>query len=897
MPIPMEDLPDELRGTAVPADDLDIGRGEPRRGASPQRVRAARAPMDAMDAVEGFRGASESVIDMGRGAIAEGAGLLAQTGAFLRNRIPFVPQVNSREVRENATNSVRDMIPFEPSEAGQHAAERLASIGEAVAPVMEAWRSAPQEAYDVPVVGPVWGPIVEGAQLGTEWMAALGGMRRPAPVPNETTAAAAARGPDARTAHPGHLAAALDLQVSPSDLQHALPELDVSGMAKGGESVARGVQAEQRALANAPKINQIAGREIGVPDNTVLTPEVFEGAKEPHYRPYEALRQTAEIPATAGYLQSLRGIGGGRDILPDAVAEFSPIREKYLNPGTSSEMVDSIKLLRNRSSKRFQAKGQNEHIQEAVAKLERELADTLEDELGRRATAAGNPAAQAQLRSARRELAKIYTVEDATVADHVDPQLILKAKKRGAMLSGNLATIAELAERLPNSLQHPQSVNPAGLGLENSAAGPMGVMARGAQNVTRRLGADWAVNSFNRGLKNELGGATIEQLRPDNFRPRYDQDPLMGPNDGPAQPPRDPFMTLAPEPGMNPSGAAPGAVPWGAPPPGGMARSFADQLAGDLQLEGAPTPFAPTNTPFQRPLDTVNLDTERFAGARQALEMRQGGGGPFAGNFGEAGPRFAQADELALLEQPGAAFDEFQADALPWEVPGNLPPMQGPRSSFADQLGPTGRDPLVPQEPLEIQPQNLSQVSAPRVPEGLELDPQQVNPDYVPADSFAQLIADLEQGQGAPPMQRAQDFGFGDDLELADDAGPARSRMDVTESLPSQGTERFPDRYKRPEAVRVETDDGYIAYVEDGNTWKIDDAFVKETARGKGEGQQQLLKLANRADAKGKTLNSDAKVSTDQRRVYDKLKGKGVITFDGPFDDGGPVFRNIRPTE
>jgi len=136
------------------------------------------------------------------------------------------------------------------------------------------------------------------------------------------------------------------------------------------------------------------------------------------------------------------------------------------------------------------------------------------------------------------------------------------------------------------------------------------------------------------------------------------------------------------------------------------------------------------------------------------------------------------------------------------------------------------------------------------------------------------------------------------DLALAPDAPVSpRVRRDVTEEGPSQGTERFPDRYKRPEAIRVETDDGYISYIDKGDEWQIDDAFVKEGARGKGLGQAQLLDLAEEARRMDKNLNSDVKVTEAQRRVYETAKAKGTLTFDGPFDDGGPVFRNIRPVD
>jgi predicted GNAT family acetyltransferase len=117
----------------------------------------------------------------------------------------------------------------------------------------------------------------------------------------------------------------------------------------------------------------------------------------------------------------------------------------------------------------------------------------------------------------------------------------------------------------------------------------------------------------------------------------------------------------------------------------------------------------------------------------------------------------------------------------------------------------------------------------------------------------------------------------------------------VTEDLPSQGSKLHPHAYKLPKATRIETPEGYIDYVDNGDSWQIKHTGTRPDMEGQGLAQQREVDMAKKAQEAGVTLNSDNEVNAGARRVYEKLIAKGKITADGPFDDGGPVYRNIRP--
>lgn len=124
----------------------------------------------------------------------------------------------------------------------------------------------------------------------------------------------------------------------------------------------------------------------------------------------------------------------------------------------------------------------------------------------------------------------------------------------------------------------------------------------------------------------------------------------------------------------------------------------------------------------------------------------------------------------------------------------------------------------------------------------------------------------------------------------------------------------FPDRYMVPGSTRtgVSPDEGYIAYASKDGRRQINDAFVKEESRGKGLGQQNLIKAAEEAQAAGEVLDSDVSLTPAQARAYLRARDKGLIDFDitdqEAWDEalangtnikagGQPVVTNIRPVK
>lgn len=434
----------------------------------------------------------------------------------------------------------------------------------------------------------------------------------------ETMGEVAAR-PDVRpgSVNPGQAAALYGLDVSPVELQHARPTLEVGGFTQFMERAGGAGLGESRALGNAPKLNEAAARAAGIdpqmlPPGSLLTEKVFNDAKVPHEAVYERGR---DIPGEGSSAQYTRDLGGikTRGSAQAADSEISRLQQEYADAGSSAQIVQDIKVLRRNSSKNIQ---NADAAKNDVGFAQRKIADALENELARRAIASGDVGYAAELAGARRALAKIYTVEDATWADHFDVSKLVAAKQHGAPLTDDLAVLADIGERLPRSMRHTLDVAGAPSGAEASAAGLEGLLTRLSQNLFRRAGGQGVVNRFNRQLGGQVEGMTPEGLFPDEFAPNYDFDPrLLGENFGPPDqlfppgaPTLDEILALdAPQAGIPvpPQGineaqlglSAEGTVPWqgggGAPP----ARPYALDLQEIQDALGIKEPLAQQEFP------------------------------------------------------------------------------------------------------------------------------------------------------------------------------------------------------------------------------------------------------------------------------------------------------------
>lgn len=207
------------------------------------------------------------------------------------------------------------------------------------------------------------------------------------------------------------------------------------------------------AKANAPKWNEIARKDLGLPDNTPLTPEAFEKARAAHFAPYDEIRKIGTMQAPDEVVNQLGSLK--LDPLstssPEKAAKVNAVVDRTISQvseGLSGEnVVGQIRGFRKDATRVLQNPNATP-IDIDVAEAQLGIANALENLVEANIT---NPKALDKFRAARTAIAKTYDWERATgvTTKQVDPAQIVKLAEKGKALSGTLADVANVAGNFP----------------------------------------------------------------------------------------------------------------------------------------------------------------------------------------------------------------------------------------------------------------------------------------------------------------------------------------------------------------------------------------------------------------------------------------------------------------
>ena len=208
------------------------------------------------------------------------------------------------------------------------------------------------------------------------------------------------------------------------------------------------------AKANAPKWNELARKDLGLPENTPLTAEAFEKARSVHSAPYDAIKKIGTMDVSEdvmGQLNSLK-LDPLSTSSPEKAAKVNAVVDRVASQaaeGLSGENVvgqirgfrkDATQVLKNPNAS---------PIDIDVAQAQLGIADALENLVEGNIT---NPRALDDFRKARTALAKTYDWERSTgvTTKQVDPAQIVKLAEKGKPLTGVLADVANVAGNFPD---------------------------------------------------------------------------------------------------------------------------------------------------------------------------------------------------------------------------------------------------------------------------------------------------------------------------------------------------------------------------------------------------------------------------------------------------------------
>lgn len=239
--------------------------------------------------------------------------------------------------------------------------------------------------------------------------------------------------------------------VPPTMAKPTLGNRILEGLA-GKQSVAQNASARNQQVTN-----QLAAKEIGLPPDTTITPELLK-----------------EIRTSAG--QAYKAVAS----LPVKQAERAqPLLNKPASPEINpAQMVEDLKQARNDAQAWYRAYNRSASPEDLTkARAAEGLSKSLESGLESYAESLGQSELLQGLRNARTLIAKTYSVERALnpTSGSVDAQTLAKLAKKG-VLTGGLKSAADLATAFPKAAQPVERMGslPQLSPLDWAAAGTMG---------------------------------------------------------------------------------------------------------------------------------------------------------------------------------------------------------------------------------------------------------------------------------------------------------------------------------------------------------------------------------------------------------------------------------------
>jgi len=285
----------------------------------------------------------------------------------------------------------------------------------------------------------------------------------------------------AQAATPAARLAAGGWKMRPSDVAKLTPGGQPT-MGGGALQSVVGDQAAAQAIGpqNALLAQQKAASATGIQldQHGLIQPSAVADAKAPHAAVYEQMAGVPGDTTPDSYTQALQKIRSDPTLAPETQAAVDKLVDLHSDVGDSASASASIKTLRQKGSNLIG--NDNPDFQDRGYAM-KGISGALEDVLEQRATDSGQPELAAQFQQARKSYAQISNVEDASKAGMVDPQKLLRARDKGALLTGPLADIANAAEQLPDVVRHQHSFSGGASDVPTTLAGAV-------QGILRNIG-------------------------------------------------------------------------------------------------------------------------------------------------------------------------------------------------------------------------------------------------------------------------------------------------------------------------------------------------------------------------------------------------------------------------
>jgi hypothetical protein len=242
------------------------------------------------------------------------------------------------------------------------------------------------------------------------------------------------------------------------DLGYVIPptQANPSMLNRIMEGVAGKVSTAQNASARNQQItNELAAKSLGLPKDTVITPEVITGLRSKAGEAYTNLGLSGQVIADKSYINALDDIAkpyvtamqGFPDSPPSPVLNLV---QSLKSPSfDASSAVEKIKQLRTSADDAFRTGNSD------IGRASKKAADAIEGALETHLSKTGQADLLSKFRDARQLIAKTYTIEKAanTTTGTIDAKKLAAQLQRGKPLSGELKSIAQFSQAFPKASQ------------------------------------------------------------------------------------------------------------------------------------------------------------------------------------------------------------------------------------------------------------------------------------------------------------------------------------------------------------------------------------------------------------------------------------------------------------
>ena len=217
---------------------------------------------------------------------------------------------------------------------------------------------------------------------------------------------------------------------------------------------------QEASVRNQDITNKLAIKSLGLPEDTVLTPELLKSVRTKAGQVYDDLSNTGLIIPNKSFGDALDKIGESavkaEMNFPNATSKqilevVGSLRKDAFDAGSA---ISRIKQLRTEADMAYRA-GNTE-----LGNATKSAATALEDAVESHLTQLKQPDALNKFKEARQLIAKTYTVEKAMnkTTGTVDAKALANRLQAGKPMSGELKDIAQFAQAFPKAAQMPEKI-------------------------------------------------------------------------------------------------------------------------------------------------------------------------------------------------------------------------------------------------------------------------------------------------------------------------------------------------------------------------------------------------------------------------------------------------------